>query len=125
MSSSDQYTPEDPTTQHTASDDLPGQKIDHPGRETDMEVEPDFGESTYRGSGRLEGKRALITGGGSCIGWGGALGFARGGADVVIFFPSEEEDDAKEPVRVVREAGRRCVSAPGDVREESYCRQLV
>jgi hypothetical protein len=63
MSSGDQYTPQDPTTQHTASDDLPGHKIDHPGLESDMEVEPDFGESTYRGSGRLEGKRALITGG--------------------------------------------------------------
>ena len=58
MSSGDQYTPQDPTTQHTASDDLPGHKIDHPGLESDMQVEPDFGESTYRGSGRLEGKRA-------------------------------------------------------------------
>jgi NAD(P)-dependent dehydrogenase (short-subunit alcohol dehydrogenase family) len=125
MSSGDQYTPQDPTAQHTASDDLPGHKIDHPGLESDMQVEPDFGESTYRGSGRLEGKRALITGGDSGIGRAVALAFAREGADVVISYLAEEEDDAKETARVVREAGRRCITAPGDVREESYCRQLV
>jgi NAD(P)-dependent dehydrogenase (short-subunit alcohol dehydrogenase family) len=125
MSSADQHTPQDPTTQHTASDDLPGHKIDHPGLESDMQLEPDFGESTYRGSSRLEGKRALITGGDSGIGRAVALAFAREGADVVISYLPEEEDDAKETARVVREAGRRCVTAPGDVREESYCQQLV
>ena len=122
---SDQYTPQDPTTQHTSSDDLPGHKIDHPGIESDMPVEPDFGESSYRGSGRLEGKRALITGGDSGIGRAVALAFAREGADVVISYLPEEEDDAKTTARVVQEAGRRCVTAPGDVREESYCQQLV
>jgi NAD(P)-dependent dehydrogenase (short-subunit alcohol dehydrogenase family) len=125
MSDEDQFTPQDPTTQYTASDDLPGHKIEHPGRESDMPVAPDFGEATYRGSGRLEGKRALITGGDSGIGRAVALAFAREGADVVISYLPEEEDDAQETARVVQEAGRRCVTAPGDVREESYCRQLV
>jgi len=125
MSSGDQFTPQDPTTQHTASDDLPGHEIEHPGRESDMPVAPDFGESSYRGSGRLEGRRALITGGDSGIGRAVALAFAREGADVVISYLPEEEDDAQETAHVVREAGRRCVTAPGDVRDEAYCGQLV
>ncbi|MFC3688792.1 SDR family oxidoreductase [Aquipuribacter hungaricus] len=122
---SDQTTPQDPTTQHTSSDDLPGHSIPHPGLEQDMPVEPDFGEESYRGSGRLEGRRALITGGDSGIGRAVALAFAREGADVVISYLPEEEEDAQETVRVVEAAGRRCVTAPGDVREEQYCQELV
>ena len=123
--SEDQYTSQDPTTQFASSEELPGQTIDHPGLESDMQVDPDFGEATYRGSGRLEGKRALITGGDSGIGRAVALAFAREGADLVISYLPEEEDDAQETVRVVQEAGRRCVTAPGDLREESYCQELV
>jgi NAD(P)-dependent dehydrogenase (short-subunit alcohol dehydrogenase family) len=124
MSSGDQYTPQDPTTQHTASDDLPGHKIDHPGLESDMQVEPDFGESTYRGSGRLEGKRALITGGDSGIGRAVALAFAREGADVMISYLNEH-DDAKDTARYVEEAGRKCILVPGDISDRAHCKTII
>ncbi len=123
--SQDQYSPQDPTAQYAQPDALPAQKIEHPGRESDMDLEPDYGESTYRGSGRLEGKRALITGGDSGIGRAVALAYAREGADVVISYLPEEEDDAQVTARVVRDAGRTAVTAPGDLREESFCRDLV
>ncbi|WP_243697668.1 SDR family NAD(P)-dependent oxidoreductase [Geodermatophilus obscurus] len=89
-----------------------------------MAVEPDYGEETYRGSGRLEGKRALITGGDSGIGRAVALAYAREGADVVLSYLPEEED-AQVTARVVRDAGRTAVTAPGDIRDEAFCRELV
>src|SRR3954468_8561050 len=103
----------------------PQKPIDPPGSDEEMTPKADHGETSYTGLGRLTDRTALITGGDSGIGRAVAIAFAREGADVVISYLPEEEDDAKETVRVVREAGRRCVSAPGDVREESYCRQLV
>jgi NAD(P)-dependent dehydrogenase (short-subunit alcohol dehydrogenase family) len=89
-----------------------------------MALEPDYGESTYRGSGRLKGKRALITGGDSGIGRVVALAYAREGADVLISY-LPEEDDAQVTARVVRDAGRQAVTAPGDVRDEAFCHSLV
>jgi NAD(P)-dependent dehydrogenase (short-subunit alcohol dehydrogenase family) len=89
-----------------------------------MQPRPDYGEQSYRGSGRLTGKRALITGGDSGIGRAVALAFAREGADVLISYLNEE-DDAQETARVVREAGRSCITVPGDISQESHCRQLV
>jgi NAD(P)-dependent dehydrogenase (short-subunit alcohol dehydrogenase family) len=123
--SQDQYSPQDPTSQHVQPDALPAQEIDHPGLESDMDLEPDYGESTYRGSGRLEGKRALITGGDSGIGRAVALAYAREGADVVLSYLPEEEDDAQVTAGVVRDAGRTAVTAPGDIRDETFCRELV
>jgi hypothetical protein len=123
--SQDQYSPQDPTGQHVQPDALPEQEIQHPGLESDMAVEPDYGEETYRGSGRLEGKRALITGGDSGIGRAVALAYAREGADVVLSYLPEEEDDAQVTARVVRDAGRTAVTAPGDIRDEAFCRELV
>jgi NAD(P)-dependent dehydrogenase (short-subunit alcohol dehydrogenase family) len=123
--SQDQYSSQDPTSQHVQPEELPAQEIDHPGLESDMELAPDYGESTYRGSGRLEGKRALITGGDSGIGRAVALAYAREGADVVLSYLPEEEDDAQVTARVVRDAGRTAVTAPGDIREEAFCRDLV
>ena len=123
--SQDQYSPQDPTTQYVQPDALPAQQIQHPGLESDMDLEPDYGEASYRGSGRLEGKRALITGGDSGIGRAVALAYAREGADVVINYLPEEEDDAQVTARVVRDAGRTVVTAPGDLRDESFCRDLV
>ncbi|MFP5370516.1 MAG: SDR family oxidoreductase [Actinomycetes bacterium] len=123
--SQDQYTPQDPTTQYVQPDALPAQEIEHPGLESDMDLQPDYGESSYRGSGRLEGKRALITGGDSGIGRAVALAYAREGADVVINYLPEEEDDAQVTARVVRDAGRTAVTAPGDLRDEAFCRELV
>jgi NAD(P)-dependent dehydrogenase (short-subunit alcohol dehydrogenase family) len=123
--SQDQFSPQDPTSQHVQPDELPAQQIEHPGLESEMELEPDYGESTYRGSGRLEGRRALITGGDSGIGRAVALAYAREGADVLISYLPEEEDDAQVTARVVRDAGRQAVTAPGDVRDESFCQELV
>ena len=123
--SQDQYSPQDPTGQHVQPDALPEQEIQHPGLESDMAVEPDYGEETYRGSGRLEGKRTLITGGDSGIGRAVALAYAREGADVVLSYLPEEEDDAQVTARVVRDAGRTAVTAPGDIRDEAFCRELV
>ncbi|SNR41886.1 SDR family oxidoreductase [Blastococcus mobilis] len=123
--SQDQFSAQDPTSQHVQTDALPEQTIEHPGLESDMAIEPDYGESTYRGSGRLEGRRALITGGDSGIGRAVALAYAREGADVLISYLPEEEDDAQVTARVVRDAGRQAVTAPGDVRDEGFCQSLV
>jgi NAD(P)-dependent dehydrogenase (short-subunit alcohol dehydrogenase family) len=90
-----------------------------------MRPRPDFGEASYRGSGRLTGRKAIVTGGDSGIGRAVALAFAREGADVLIAHLKEEESDARETVQVVRDAGRSAVAVAGDVREETHCRALV
>jgi len=124
MSMSDQTTPQDPTTQHPRPEQ-PAERIAHPGLTGDMRQRPDHGEDTYVGSGRLEGKRALVTGGDSGIGRAVALAFAREGADVAIVYLPEEEQDAQETVRLVEDAGRRALTLPGDVRDEAFCTQVV
>ena len=96
-----------------------------PGLESEMKPRPDYGADTYRGHGRLAGKAALITGGDSGIGRAVAVAFAREGADVLISYLEEEESDARETARAVEEAGRRCVRAAGDIRDESHCVKLV
>ena len=90
-----------------------------------MDVRPDHGEETYKGSNRLEGKKAVITGGDSGIGRAVALAFAREGADVLITYLESEEKDAQETVRLVEDAGRKAVAVPGDLREEAICQPLV
>jgi NAD(P)-dependent dehydrogenase (short-subunit alcohol dehydrogenase family) len=89
-----------------------------------MQPRPDYGEQSYRGSGRLSGKKALITGGDSGIGRAVALAFAREGADVLIAYLNEEQD-AQETAGVVRDAGRTCITVPGDIGQESHCKDLV
>lgn len=121
---SDQTTPQDPTTQEPQPEQ-PAETIEHPGRTGDMSQEPDHGESTYKGSGRLEGKRALITGGDSGIGRAVAIAFAREGADVAISYLPEEEEDARTTAHWIKEAGRTAVLLPGDIRDEAFCQQLV
>ena len=96
-----------------------------PGLETEMERKPDYGEGSYKGHGRLQGRAALITGGDSGIGRAVALAFAREGADVAISYLPEEQPDADETSRVVRAAGRRCLTLPGDIQDEAHCRRLV
>jgi NAD(P)-dependent dehydrogenase (short-subunit alcohol dehydrogenase family) len=122
--SDDQFTPADPSEQYH-DEDFPEETIDHPGLTGDMRVEPDHGEATYRGSGRLEGKRAVITGGDSGIGRAVAIAFAREGADVVISHLPEEEPDGQETARWVRDAGRRAVTVPGDLQDEEQCDALI
>lgn len=121
--SPDQHTPQDPATQHPA--EQPEQSIPHPGLESQMDPPPDYGEETYRGTGKLEGKRAVITGGDSGIGRAVALAYAREGADVLIVHLPEEQEDAQLTVKLIEAAGRKGVSVPGDIREESFCQQVV
>jgi len=96
-----------------------------PGLAGKMEPKPDHGESSYKGSGRLAGRKALITGGDSGMGRAAAIAYAREGADVAInYFPSEEPD-AREVIALIEEAGRKGVPIPGDLRDENFCKQLV
>src|SRR3954468_19428347 len=96
-----------------------------PGLASEMDPKPDHGETSYRGSGRLVGRKALITGGDSGMGRAAAIAFAREGADVAInYFPSEEPD-AREVIALIEQAGRKGLAIPGDLREEAFCQQLV
>lgn len=101
------------------------QKQPWPGLVSKMNPRPDHGEKTYKGSGRLMGRKALITGGDSGMGRAAAIAYAREGADVAInYFPTEEED-AKEVVELIKAAGRKAVAIPGDLRDEAFCKRLV
>jgi NAD(P)-dependent dehydrogenase (short-subunit alcohol dehydrogenase family) len=96
-----------------------------PGLAREMTPKPDHGETSYRGSGRLAGRKALITGGDSGMGRAAAIAYAREGADVAInYFPSEEPD-AREVIELIEDAGRKGVSIPGDLRQETFCERLV
>jgi NAD(P)-dependent dehydrogenase (short-subunit alcohol dehydrogenase family) len=96
-----------------------------PGLAGKMNPKPDHGETSYRGSGRLAGRKALITGGDSGMGRATAIAYAREGADVAInYFPSEEPD-AREVIQLIKDAGRTGVPIPGDLREEAFCQRLV
>jgi NAD(P)-dependent dehydrogenase (short-subunit alcohol dehydrogenase family) len=122
--SSDQFSAQDPTTRYPS----PGsgeKEIAHPGLTGDMDVRPDHGENTYRGTGRLEGRKTVITGGDSGIGRAVALAFAREGADVVISYLPDEEKDGQETVRLIEDAGRTAVAVPGDLVEEANCRDVI
>jgi NAD(P)-dependent dehydrogenase (short-subunit alcohol dehydrogenase family) len=121
----DQHTKQDPMQQYPRPEQQPEQELEHPGLESEMQPTPDYGEDTYRGSGKLEGRAAIITGGDSGIGRAVALAFAREGADVLISYLAEEEPDAQETARVVQVAGKKAVQAPGDIGEEDQCRRLV
>ena len=121
----DQYGKQDPKDQFEDPDQQHSEQIAHPGRTGDMGDEPDHGEESYRGSGRLTGKRALITGGDSGIGRAVAIAFAREGADVLISHLPDEEEDARETAQLVEKAGRKAVTVAGDIRVEEHCTALV
>ncbi|MEU0335145.1 SDR family oxidoreductase [Streptomyces sp. NPDC006193] len=113
-----------PVTQHPRPD-FPSQDQPHPGHTARMDPQPDHGEESYRGSGRLDGRKTVITGGDSGIGRAVALAFAREGADVLFTYLAEEEEDARETARLVEEAGRKAVAVSCDIREEDNCRSLI
>lgn len=101
------------------------QHQDYPGSETKMHPKPDHGEESYKGCDKLVGKAAVITGGDSGIGRAVAIAYAREGADVLITYLPEEEEDAQETKRWVEQAGRRCVLYPGDLTSPEYCRSVI
>lgn len=120
----DQYASPDPTSEHPQPD-TEGERIDHPGLTTDMQEKPDHGEESYQGTGKLTGRKAVVTGGDSGIGRAVALAFAREGADVLISYLPQEEEDAQETVRLIQDAGQRAVPVPGDIRSEEQCQQII
>lgn len=114
----------DPRTRYK-HDGFPKQEQEQPGLTDATDPTPDHGETSYAGSSRLAGRRALITGGDSGIGRAVAIAFAREGADVAIVHLPEEQADADSTLSLVRSAGRTGVSIPGDVQEESFCASAV
>jgi hypothetical protein len=103
---------------------LPRQQQTPPGVTSEMRPVPDHGEESYVGSGKLDGKVALITGGDSGIGRAVAIAFAREGADIVLAYLNED-DDAESTAELIREAGQKVIAVPGDITDEAHCRQLI
>lgn len=115
---------EDPTMKYPKPP-FKGQSQPWPGLASKMEPRPDHGEKSYKGSGRLTGRKALITGGDSGMGRAAAIAYAREGADVAInYFPTEEAD-AQEVIALIKAEGRKGVAIPGDLRDEGFCKKLV
>jgi NAD(P)-dependent dehydrogenase (short-subunit alcohol dehydrogenase family) len=102
-----------------------GQSQPWPGLAGKMEPKPDHGETSYKGSGRLQGRKALITGGDSGMGRAAAIAYAREGADVAINYFPTEEPDAKEVIDLIKAEGRKAIAIPGDLTDESFCKRLV
>ena len=115
---------EDPTTKYPKPP-FNGQSQPWPGLCSKMDPRPDHGEKSYKGSGRLAGRKALITGGDSGMGRAAAIAFAREGADVAINYFPTEEPDAREVIDLIKAEGRKGIAIPGDLREEFFCKQLV
>jgi NAD(P)-dependent dehydrogenase (short-subunit alcohol dehydrogenase family) len=104
---------------------FPEQTQPWPGLANKMNPKPDHGEISYRGSGRLAGRKALITGGDSGMGRAAAIAFAREGADVAINYLPVEESDAREVIQLIKDAGRKGLGIPGDLRDQAFCQRLV
>ncbi|WP_405825862.1 SDR family oxidoreductase [Streptomyces sp. NBC_00838] len=121
---SDTQEPTDPVSKHPQPE-FPQQGQSHPGWSGPMDPPPDHGEESYEGHGLLTDRKSLVTGGDSGIGRAVALAYAREGADVVFSYLAAEEEDARETVRLVEEAGRTAVAVACDLREEAQCRELV
>jgi NAD(P)-dependent dehydrogenase (short-subunit alcohol dehydrogenase family) len=121
---SERLTMQDPRTQYPQPP-FPEQPQAAPGLARKMDPQPDHGETSYTGSGRLAGRRALITGGDSGIGRAAAIAYAREGADVAISYLPDEEADAAEVIALIEAEGRAAVALPGDVTDEEWCRTLV
>lgn len=120
----DRLKMQDPRKQYPAPP-FPEQPQPLPGLSAKMDPRPDHGEESYRGSGKLEGRKALVTGGDSGIGRAAAIAYAREGADVAISYLPEEQADADEVVALIEREGRKAVALPGDIMDETWCRELV
>lgn len=121
---SDQYTFQDPLKQYPQPD-FPMQTQTEPGLAKAMEPKPDHGEETYRGSSRLEGRKAIVTGADSGIGRATAIAFAREGADLVLNYLESEEADAREVIELIKKEGRKVVAYPLDISVEENCQKLI
>ncbi|XGV94422.1 MAG: SDR family oxidoreductase (plasmid) [Leptolyngbya sp. BL-A-14] len=120
----DRLTMQDPRHQYPEPP-FPRQPQSAPGLAAKMSPRPDHGEASYKGSGKLVNRKALITGGDSGIGRAVAIAYAREGADVAIAYLPSEESDAKDVIALIEQAGRKAVALPGDLTDEQFCRQLV
>ncbi|MBS9721871.1 SDR family oxidoreductase [Tianweitania sp. BSSL-BM11] len=115
---------QDPTTKYPQPP-YPAQTQEWPGLASKMDPKPDHGEESYKGSGRLAGRKALITGGDSGMGRAAAIAYAREGADVAINYLPQEESDAKEVVALIEAEGRKAVALPGDLKDRAFCSKLI
>ena len=115
---------EDPTQKYPKPP-FKSQSQPWPGLASKMDPRPDHGETSYRGSGRLKGRKALITGGDSGMGRAAAIAYAREGADVAINYFPTEEPDAQEVIALIKAEGRKAIAIPGDLRDEAFCKRLV
>lgn len=120
----DPYAMRDPRTQYPQPD-FPRQPQSAPGLARDMDPKPDHGETSYRGNGRLKGRKALVTGGDSGIGRAAAIAFAREGASVVINYLPSEQKDADEVIALLGGEGHQVTGIPGDLKDEAFCKDLV
>jgi len=120
----DRLTKQDPRTQYPQPP-FPEQPQTAPGIASEMDPKPDHGETSYQGSGKLTGRKALVTGGDSGIGRAAAIAFAREGADVAISYLPDEEADAQEVAMLIEADGRKAVTLPGDITDEAWCREMV
>lgn len=120
----DRLTKQDPRTQYPRPP-FSEQPQAAPGLAREMNPRPDHGETSYKGSGKLVGRKALVTGGDSGIGRAAAIAFAREGADVAISYLPDEEPDAQEVMKLIEDDGRQAVALPGDITDETWCRRLV
>lgn len=124
MSDKDQYIMQDPTKQYPMMD-IPEQIQPEPGLDSKLDPRADHGEKTYRGTGRLQGRKAIITGADSGIGRAVAIAYAREGADVVITYLPSEETDAQDTMRIMKEAGHNVYGLAGDLISEDFCKELI
>jgi NAD(P)-dependent dehydrogenase (short-subunit alcohol dehydrogenase family) len=115
---------QNPLTQYPRPE-FPDQPQSPPGIDQDMLPQPDHGEKSYQGFGRLEGRKALITGGDSGIGRAAAIAYAREGADVAINYLPSEERDAQQVIELIKAEGRKAIAIPGDLKDEAFCAQMV
>ena len=122
--SRDQYTFADPSKLYSEFDPK-RQHQPEPGLDAELDPRPDLGETSYRGTGRLRGRKALVTGADSGIGAATVIAFAREGADVVMAYLPEEERDAQRVASIAQDAGVQVFTIPGDLRDPGYCRDLV
>lgn len=120
----DRLTLQDPREQYPKPP-FPRQPQPVPGEAREMDPKPDHGEDSYRGSGKLKGRKALITGADSGIGRAAAIAYAREGADVALSYLPSERKDAAEVIALIEAEGRKAVDLPGDVTDEAWCRTLV